>query len=65
MTQVNSFRDIILLVHIGPRHIKKTIHPAVLFIDINMCTGMSPVELSVVPEWIVNIKFLYMFTQCL
>lgn len=47
MTQVNSFRDIILLVHIGPRHIKKT------------------VELSVVPEWIVNIKFLYMFTQCL
>lgn len=65
MTQVNSFRDIILLVHIGPRHIKKTIHPAVLFIDIYMCTGMSPVELSVVPEWIVNIKFLYMFTQCL
>lgn len=51
MTQVNSFRDIILIVYIGSRHIKKTIHPVALLIDIYMCTGMSPVErISGFPE---------------
>lgn len=51
MTQVNSFRDIILIVYIGSRHIKKTIHPVALLIDIYMCTGLSPVErISGFPE---------------
>lgn len=65
MTQVNSFRDIILLVYIGPRHIKKTIHPVALLIDIYICVQVCHLSsVLVVSQRFVNMKFLFMFTQC-